>query len=150
MKKDLLKLQNNYFIASVENIKEANSAISKAQGWVLTLGLAELAFLGSQGNFSCYLVKVEITLLLAAFIFFVMGSVAQYKHVLKSSRHYFLLSSQILKWVEERGTSEVENIPIEFSDEETLKTSSSANCFLFLSFILIGINTIMVWLSLIF
>ncbi len=150
MKKDLLKLQNNYFTASVENAKEANSAVSRAQGWVLTLGLAELAFIGSQGDFSSCLVKIEITLLLFAFILFVIGSIAQFKHCLKSSRHYFSLSSKILKWIEEKETLEVEKIPDEFLDKNVLKTSNTANYFLFSSFILIGISTILIWFNLIF
>ena len=150
MKKDLLKLQKNYYRASVENAKEANSAVTKAQGWVLTLGLAELAFIGSQGNFSSCLVKIEITLLLLAFILFVIGSVAQFKHCLKSSRYYFLLSSKILKWVEEKEISEVEKIPDEFLGENMLKTSNTANYFLFSSFVLIGISTILIWFTLIF
>lgn len=150
MKKDLINLQNNYFIASVVNAKEANLAIGKAQGWVLTLGLAELAFLGNRGDFSQCIIKMEITLLLLAFVLFAIGSVAQYKHVLKISRYYFSISSKILKQVEVNETSEVEYIPYEFLDIEVLKTSDTANYFLFTSFILIGISTIMIWFSLIF
>lgn len=148
MKKDLLKLQNNYFTASIENAKEANSAVSRAQGWVLTLGLAELAFLSSQDDSSSCIVRLEITLLLLAFVLFVIGSVAQYKHCLKSSRRYFSLSSKVLKWVEEKETSEVEKIPDEFLDTQVLKTSNTANYFLFSSFILIGVSTILLWFSL--
>lgn len=150
MKKDLLKLQNNYFTASIDNVKVANSAISKAQGWVLTLGLAELAFLGSKNDFLSCLMKVQVTLLLLAFVLFVIGSIAQYKHVLKSSRHYFSLSYKILEWIEEKETSEVEKIPNEFLDNQVLKTSVTANYFLFSSFVLVGISTILLWFSLIF
>jgi len=150
MKKDLLKLQNNYFTASAENAKEANLAIGKAQGWVLTLGLAELAFLSNREDFSSCIIKVEITLLLLAFVLFVIGSVAQYKHVLRISRYYFHLSSKILKRVEEEKLLEAEKIPDEFLDTQNLKTSNTANYFLFSSFILIGISTILIWFNLIF
>ncbi len=153
MKKDLLKLQNNYFTASVENVKEANSAIYKAQGWVLTLGLAELAFLGSQKDLSSCIVKIEITLLLLAFILFVIGSIAQYKHLLKSSRFYFSLSSKVSRDIEASGTSEAKEIPNEFldrSDTDVLKTNNVANYLLSLSFTLIGISTFLIWFSLIF
>ena len=150
MKKDLLKLQNNYFTASAENAKEANLAIGKAQGWVLTLGLAELAFLSNREDFSSCIIKVEITLLLQAFVLFVIGSVAQYKHVLRISRYYFHLSSKILKRVEEEKLLEAEKIPDEFLDTQNLKTSNTANYFLFSSFILIGISTILIWFNLIF
>ncbi len=150
MKKDLLKLQNNYHIASVENAKEANLSIRQAQGWILTLGLAELAFLSSLGDFSSGFVKVEVTLLLFAFIFFVIGSVAQYRHALKGSRDYFSLSSMILKHIEKIGTHEVEEIPENFSDNEKLRTSNIANHFIFLSFVLIGVSTVLIWFSLIF
>lgn len=151
MKKDLLKLQNNYFSASVENAKEANSAIGKAQGWILTLGLAELAFLGVQGDFTSCSIKIETSFLLLAFIFFIVGSIVQYKHVLKKSRYYYLLSIKILEWVEEKGTSGCEKIPNELrEDSNILKTSSTANYLLFSSFVLIIVSTILIWLSLIF
>lgn len=149
MKKDLLKLQNNYFAASVENAKEANSAIGKAQGWSLTLGLAELTFFGSQGNISSCIDKIAVSMLLAAFLLFVTGSIAQYNHLLKSSRYYFSLSSKILKRVDDAGTSEADEIPGEFLDTQNLKTSSVANYFLFSSYILIGLSTIFIWATLI-
>lgn len=150
MKKDLLKLQDNYFVASVENVKEANSAIGKAQGWVFTLGTAELALLGSIGDFSPCIVKVEITLILVAFFLFVMGSVFQYKHFVKTSRYYFSLSAKILKLVDENGTSEVEKIPSELLDTQALQTNNGANYLILSSFILIGLSTIFIWFNLIF
>jgi len=149
MKNDLLKLQNNYFTASVENSKEANMSISRAQGWLLTLGLAELAFLGSQGNFSSCIVKTEITLLLLAFILFIIGSITQYKFLLKTSRYYFSLSSRILKLVEEKNTAEVEKIPDKFLNTQNLRTSNITNYLFFSSFILIVVSTILIWFNLI-
>ncbi len=151
MKNNLLKLQNNYFNASVENVKEGNLAIRKAQGWVLTLGLAELAFLGTQGDFSLISNEIAISFLFLSFILFSLGSIKQSRNLFDKAKYYKRLSNETMEWILKNKIIEIENIPKELKEETEISMASNktADKFIFLSFILIGLSSLIIWFNLI-
>ena len=154
MKTDLNKLQNNYFEAMVSNHDSANKAIMKTQNWLLILALGELAFLGKsiedQSNISLFL-KISFAVLLFSFVLFIIGSVLQYKHLLKNSRRYHELSSRTIQFIKSINKFEIEEIPESLRDNKNKISSSKwANGFLFSSFILILGETLSLIIKILF
>lgn len=140
---DLSKLQKSYFEASVDNVLQANDAIKSAQNWLLILGLAEMSFLGAilvQSKEPSLSIKYILSILLIGFVLFLMGSVKQYKHLLKSARYYKNLSSMILSDIEKNGNL-VNEIPNEFKEESQIRSDKITNVLIFSSFVLILIST---------
>jgi len=142
---DLLKLQNNYFNASVQNVLEANKAIKAAQNWLLVLGLAEMSFLGAlllQNNEPDLCIRIILSVLLVSFVSFLIGSVKQYKHLLSSARYYENLSNRVLSNIYQNGGF-IDEIPEEFKvDKNQIKSDKVTNILFFSSFVMILLSTI--------
>ncbi len=145
---DLSKRQRNAFEASVENAKIANDAIKSSQGWLLVLGLAEMSFLGTllikdDSVFATPCLKILIIFLLIAFIFFILGSVFQYRHALNSARKYEEISNRVLDSYLNKNIHIVDKIPKELElPKKQMVTSKTANYLIFGSYILVILATI--------
>lgn len=146
---NLLNVKNNYYSALVDNAKSANDAISKAQNWLLILWLAELSFIWTNLKYLC-LFKLPLTLLLFWFIFFIIWSVAQYKHLLNKSRHYHSLINNVLEYIK-NNSENIDKLPESLSDKDfTIRSSNVANFFFLFSFLFILISTLLLLLLLLF
>ena len=137
---DVLWCSRHYFLVYLE------SPPMQACGENLILGLAEMSFLGAiilQPEMATSIcIKGVLIALLLAFVLFILGSVAQYKHLLSSARYYDKLSGKALDKME-RGQQYTDEIPEDIKlDREQIKSSKVANILLFAAFCLILISTI--------
>ena len=86
--------------------------------------------------------KVILTVLLFAFVLFIIGSVKQYKHLLSSARYYDGLSNKTLDKMEGRQQY-TDEIPGDIKlDREQIKSDKITNILLFSSFCLIIVSTL--------
>ena len=144
VKFDLEKRQKSAFEAVVENVKMANEAVKSSQNWLLLLSLAEMSFLGmillKKDNF--WIIKVLIIILLVAFVLFILGSVLQYKHLLKRARVYEEISNKATEYLI-RGIRFVNEIPKELKlPEKQIASNKCADYLISSSYILVILTTI--------
>ncbi len=140
MLKDLKQIQQNYFKAMDSNIENANKMVVATQNWLLILGLAELAFIGQQliVNPENWFLKIIFSILLLGFISFIIGSIAQYKHVLKTGRYYHDLSKKTVQFIDATDKTTIEKTPEFLEDKQNdIKSSTWANRLISLSFVFI-------------
>lgn len=143
---DLEKRQKNAFEAAVENAKMANEAIKSSQNWLLLLGLAEMSFLGMillrRELISIFWIKILIIILLIAFILFILGSILQYKHLLRGARIYGTISDKAIDYLN-KGERFVDNIPEELKlPAKQIVSSKLVNHLFFGSYVLVILATI--------
>jgi len=150
---DLRKLGNNYFDASISNAGYANNSITHLQNGLLTITLAELAFIGATDlskNKPSVLGIISAGVLIVSTFSFMLGTHSQWRHVIKSARNYFKLSKDVTEFISKTGIEQIVDVPEFLSDENAgLKTSSSANIFFIGSILGVFIASILIFIHLI-
>jgi hypothetical protein len=150
---DLIKLQDNYFNASLENAREANSAVKYAQNWIVILGLAEMSFLGIllfQEKYNHVYLKVVLALLLFGLVLFLIGSVRQYKHLVRVARHYRALSIDVNAEIKEKGRI-VDEVPTHLTDNlASIRSDKYANLLIYVTLTIIVVSTLSLIFSIFF
>lgn len=147
IKFDLEKRQKSAFEAAVENAKIANDAIKSSQGWLLVLGLAEMSFLGTllltnETISSCWL-KLLIIALLVAFVLFIFGSIAQYKHALRIARRYEEISRKAVDDYLNKDIRFVGKMPEELElPKRQIVSSKVTDYLIFASYVLVILTTL--------
>ena len=158
MKIDLKTLQNNYYNAVVANISHANTAIKEAQGWLLGLATAELAFAGAiilspnlhgRPYYINIILFIAIAFLLLSFFSFFLGCYFQFKHLLVISRSYHKLSKDVTEFMRHQLITEVEQLPSFLSDDgiNNIKSSHDANKYFIISLVSIGLATLILLIA---
>lgn len=153
---DLKKLQTNYYNAVVINAGQANEAIKSAQGWLLGLATAELAFAGTlllspilRLFYINILLVITIALLIVSFFSFFIGCYFQFKHILEVSREYNKLSNIVIEFMESQKITEIDKLPSFLSDKDInkLKSSHDANKYFLISFFSLGLATLILFFA---
>lgn len=128
---DLRKLSQYYFEACTANADYANNSITHLQNGLLTIILAELAFVGitdlSKENPSILGIIASGLLVISAFLF-IFGVHSQWRHVLRASRNYLRLSKDTNEFINKTGIDKIETLPDFLSDKNNeIKTDNWAN-----------------------
>jgi len=155
---DLKKLQINYYNAVVINANQANESIRSAQGWLLGLATAELAFAGAlilspilqnQFFYVNILLTIAVALLIMSFFSFFIGCYFQFKHILEVSREYNKLSNTVVEFMESQKIIEIDKLPSFLSDKniDKLKSSHDANKYFLISFFSLGLATLILFFA---
>lgn len=76
-----------------------------------------------------------------AFVLFILGSIKQYKHLLRSSRYFGKLAKDTSSKIEE-GQQYINIIPSDIKADRSIASDKIANALFFLSFAFIIFSTI--------
>lgn len=118
---DLRKIGLNYHKASAVNANHANEMVGRLQNGLLTIILAEIAFIGvtdlSKDSPSVLGVVIAGILIISTFLF-LFGSHAQWKHLVGTARRYFLLSNKAADFIKKNKLIYLDELPESLSDKE--------------------------------
>ncbi|MFX0138249.1 MAG: hypothetical protein ACFFDN_31700 [Candidatus Hodarchaeota archaeon] len=150
---DLRKLGLNYHKASTLNAKHANDIIGRLQNGILMIILAEIAFIGvtdlSKDRPTIIGVIIAGALIISTFSF-LFGSYAQWKHLLNTTRKYFLLSHRTAEFIKTTKLDYLNELPDFLDDKEAgFHTNKLANIFFIGSIIGVFIASILIFIRLI-
>lgn len=130
---DLRRVQQGYFDAMLANGGQANQVIANMQQALLTIILAELAFVGVVDlatDKPTWLGSAAAGLLVLSAFSFILGSHAQFRHLLRITREYSRVSFATIKHIKTTGQAMVDEIPDDLQPKEKpLRTSVWANRF---------------------
>lgn len=112
-------MQKNYYDAAIANVNVTNQSMAHLQSSILTLILAELAFLGivgpTQSNLSILSVVAVALLIISAFCY-IFGAKIQWNHTIRSARGYFILSKRVSELIKMLSLEEIDELPEFFND----------------------------------
>lgn len=138
---DLFRLRELYIESGNQNLRLSNEMARNYQTAIVTVVLAELAFLGAlgiQGDFS-KLTATSVSILITAIIFFLVGVGIQQMAVQKEAKINFELASRVDDFIKANKTGSIEHLPKELHRKQYSywATSKLGNYFLLFSYLLI-------------
>lgn len=145
---NLIITKENYFNSAVKNFELANTSVIHMQASVLTIVLAELAFLGTselaKSHPPILSVVSAILLLLSLFIFIVAINI-QRGYALRAGRQLLQLSRDVEDYAKKHKVKIVKELPSELSAEAIgANTSRVTNRLFMISFLIISIATLLI------
>lgn len=149
---DLAKLRDNYFEASIANADYANNSVTHLQNGLLTIILAELAFIGivdlSKNNPSLLGVIAAGLLVSSAFLF-ISAAYFQWRYLLRVSRDFYQLSKDVGEFIKSTKITVIKCLPTFLSDKNSeIKSDSMANKLFILAIISVFVASVLIFVHL--
>lgn len=124
---DLFRLRQLYYENGIENLRLSNEMSKNYQTLIVTIVLAELAFLGVlgfEGN-NGILSAVSATLLVLALVLFLIGVAIQQVVVQREAKYSFSMASKVDDFIKEHSKASIDQIPDDLTQAKDDKFISS-------------------------
>lgn len=145
---DLFRLRQLYYENGVENLRLSNEMSKNYQTLIVTIVLAELAFLGVLGfdDYNSILSATSATLLVLALVLFLVGVAIQQVVVQREAKYNLSMASKVDTFIKEHSTATIDQLPDELLHvkEKAFISSKLGNRFIRLGYILILVASVLV------
>ena len=145
---DLFRLRQLYYENGVENLRLSNEMSKNYQTLIVTIVLAELAFLGVLGfdDYNSILSATSATLLVLALVLFLVGVAIQQVVVQREAKYSLSMASKVDTFIKEHSKATIDQLPDELlqSTEKNFISSKLGNRFIRSGYILILAASVLV------
>lgn len=145
---DLFRLRQLYYENGVENLRLSNEMSKNYQTLIVTIVLAELAFIGVLGfdDHNSILSATSATLLVLALVLFLVGVAIQQIVVQREAKHSLSMASKVDAFVKKHSTATIDQLPDELTQpkDKALMSSNLGNRFIRMGYVLILAASVLV------